>query len=247
MIRLASLLLTTTAVVLFGSAAGAADLGVQPVYKAVPAPTPLTYDWRGFYVGGHIGGVNSTVDSTTIDIATGTGKIDSSSFMGGGQVGYNFMLTPSWRFGVEADVSATSLRARQSSVVGAAVVNYARNNDLFGTVRGRVGYAANNWLFYGTGGFAWSNERVTRTQVAGVVNGAVPGISESASATLGGWVVGGGIEYGLTPNISIKAEYLHFGFERSGTTFPVAGRRWDDAVSKDTVKIGVNWRLNWAP
>jgi opacity protein-like surface antigen len=157
------------------------------------------------------------------------------------------MLTPSWLLGVEADVSATSLRASRTDVVGAAVVNYARNNDVFGTVRGRVGYAANNWLFYATGGYAWSNERATRTQLAGVVGAAVPGISETASNTLGGWVVGGGIEYGLTPNVSIRAEYLHYGFERSGTTFPLAGRRWNDATTKDAVKIGVNWRLNWAP
>ena len=40
---------------MFGGAAMAADMG-RPVYKAPPAGAlPVTYDWTGFYVGGHIG------------------------------------------------------------------------------------------------------------------------------------------------------------------------------------------------
>ena len=42
-----------------------------------------------------------------------------------------------------------------------------------------------------------------------------------------------------------RAEYLHYDFEKSQFTFPLANRRFDDRSSKDTVKIGVNWRLNW--
>src|SRR4051812_24335178 len=113
--RMSRLLLTCSVLALVGSAAGAADLGVQPVYKAVPAAAPLTYDWRGFYVGGHIGGVNNKVDSSTIDIATGisTGisSPSASGIFGGGQVGYNFMATPNWLLGIEADISAASLRS----------------------------------------------------------------------------------------------------------------------------------------
>jgi opacity protein-like surface antigen len=96
--RMSRLLLACSALVLIGSAAGAADLGVQPVYKAVPAAAPLTYDWRGFYVGAHVGGVNTKVDSNTIDIATGisTGisSPTSSGIFGGGQICYNFTVTP---------------------------------------------------------------------------------------------------------------------------------------------------------
>src|SRR5437763_1685539 len=82
-----------------------------------------------------------------------------------------------------------------------------------------LGSAAGNWLFYGTGGYAWSNERATRTQVAGAINAATPGIAETATATAGGWAAGGCIEWGLTPNISIKAEYLHYDFQNTRFTF----------------------------
>src|SRR5947207_14699642 len=113
--RMSRLLLACSALVLIGSAAGAADLGVQPVYKAVPAAAPLTYDWRGFYVGAHVGGVNSKIDSTTFDIATGlptgTNSTSPTGIMGGGQIGYNVMATPNWLIGLEADISGASLRS----------------------------------------------------------------------------------------------------------------------------------------
>jgi len=59
-----------------------------------------------------------------------------------------------------------------------------------------------DWLFYGTGGFAWADVKETRTQVAGVIGNATPGIVESASAsaTGTGWTAGGGIEWGFAQN-----------------------------------------------
>ena len=112
---------------------------------------------------------------------------------------------------------------------------------------GPTGYAAGNWLFYATGGYAWMNTTATRSQLAGTINAAIPGTVESASATVGGWAAGAGIEWGITPNVSIKAEYLHYDFQNTRFVFPLANRRWDDNTVKDSVKIGVNWRLNWGP
>ena len=61
------------------------------------------------------------------------------------------------------------------------------------------------------------------------------------------WAAGAGIEWGITPNVSIKAEYLHYDFQNTRFVFPLANRRWEDNTVKDSVKIGVNWRLNWGP
>ena len=92
---------------------------------------------------------------------------------------------------------------------------------------------------------AWSRESATRTQVAGTINLATPGTVESSASTQGGWAAGAGIEWGVTPNLSVKAEYLHYDFRNSRFVFPLANRRWEDNLTKDTVKLGVNWRLNW--
>ena len=84
----------------------------------------------------------------------------------------------------------------------------AEQVEMSGTLRGRVGYAPNlatgtgNWLFYATGGFAWSYDQFTRTQIFGVPAGgtAIPGTVENAYMVprVGG-VVGFGVEVGLTP------------------------------------------------
>ena len=250
--RMKRLLLASAALMALGSVCAiAADLGVQPVYKAATAAPPLAYDWRGFYVGGHVGAASAKIDSTTIDIATGlaTGTNSSSGTgaFGGGQIGYNFLVAPNWLLGIEADLSGASLRANITESVAGTTVNDAHKNDLFGTARGRVGYTAGNWLFYGTGGYAWSRETATRTQVAGTINAATPGTSESSASTQSGWAAGAGIEWGVTPNVSVKAEYLHYDFQNARFVFPLANRRWEDNVTKDTVKLGVNWRLNWGP
>jgi len=250
--RTQRVLLASAALVALGPACAlAADLGVQPVYKAPTAPAPLVYDWRGFYVGGHVGGASSKIDSTAIDIATGlatgTNSTSPSSVFGGGQAGYNFLVAPNWLLGVEADVSGASFRSNITETVAGSTITDGHKNDLFGTARGRVGYTSGNWLFYGTGGYAWSRESGTRTQVAGTVNAATPGTVESSSITVGGWTAGAGIEWGVTPNLSVKAEYLHYDFQNARFVFPLANRRWEDSVTKDTVKLGVNWRLNWGP
>ena len=250
--RTKRLLLASAPLLVLGSVCAiAADLGVQPVYKSPAAAPPLAYDWRGFYVGGHVGAANATVDSTTIDIATGlptgTGSTSRTGAFGGGQVGYNFLVAPNWLLGIEADISGASIRANITESVAGTTVNDAFRNDLFGTARGRVGYAAGNWLFYGTGGYAWSREAATRTQVAGTINLATPGTTEASASTQSGWAAGAGIEWGVTQNVSVKAEYLHYEFQNSRFVFPLANRRWDDNMTKDTVKLGVNWRLNWAP
>jgi outer membrane immunogenic protein len=248
--RMKRLLLASSALVVLGPVCAiAADLGVQPVYKAPAAVAPLSYDWRGFYVGAHVGAADAKIDSTTIDLATGLGTGTNSSSktgaFGGGQIGYNFMVAPNWLLGIEADLSGTGTRSSVTEFVAGTTVNDAHRNDLFGTARGRVGYAAGNWLFYGTGGYAWSRETATRLQVAGTINAATPGTFESSTNTLGGWAAGAGIEWGITPNVSVKAEYLHYDFQNSRFVFPLANRRWEDNLNKDTVKIGVNWRLNW--
>jgi len=75
-------------------------------------------------------------------------------------------------------------------------------------LRPRLGFTAGNALFYATGGLAVTNEKVNQT--TGVLNGGT--FTSSISETRLGWTIGGGIEYMLTPNWTIRAEYLHLDF-----------------------------------
>ena len=91
-------------------------------------------------------------------------------------------------FGVEGDIQATGAND--------TFAPWKFSNPWFGTVRGRVGYAFNNIMFFGTGGLAF-----------GELRGETFGLSETH--TRAGWTVGAGTEFGLTQNWSAKIEYLY--------------------------------------
>jgi outer membrane immunogenic protein len=147
----------------------------------------------------------------------GSGSVSSGKFTGGIQAGHNWQ-TGSFVYGVETDFGAFRLRgARSASGVypadsaspvdpglGFTVSNSFETNWLF-TARGRVGWAVSNWLLFATGGLAMSRVTVTNSYSDGVPVAA----SASESKLKVGWALGGGMEYALTRNWSLKGEYLY--------------------------------------
>jgi hypothetical protein len=100
--------------------------------------------------------------------------------------------------------------------------------DDFGTVRGRFGYAFDNLLLYGTGGFAWANETVTDTETCNGIKCPTKSSvfafnSASSSATPDGWAAGGGLEWRFLPNWTLRVEYLHLQFNGISNTFNLNG------------------------
>jgi opacity protein-like surface antigen len=172
-----------------------------------------------------------------------SGSTQASGIHGGGQIGFNYALTPNWIVGLEADISAADL---YSTAVGAPAFGRRENKlDGFGTLRGRAGYAWDNLLLYGTGGFSWVHEQLIRTQQIGTVNLATPGTMESASSYATGWVAGGGLEWGAAKNWTVRVEYLHFGLGAQSFTFPLAAQRVDITTRMDVVRLGANYKFDW--
>src|SRR5262249_53711034 len=140
----------------------AADLG--------PGPAPV-YDWTGFYVGGNLG---AAINSSTVDDDVHSGdlgplgkdlkdEIQSSQtvFTGGGGIGYNWQIE-NWVFGAETDFNFTdfndsSHRTGDIAGIGTFDSDLSLKANWFGTLRGRLGFAADNVLFYGTGGLAYGD------------------------------------------------------------------------------------------
>ena len=223
----ASLLFAVTTI---ASAADLPSRRIAPVY--VPPPVPV-FSWTGFYVGGNAGyafGANTTSNSFNLPAGSVTGSGGTAGtltllgnnnrrdgFTGGGQVGFNYELGsggPLGGFGfggagglvvgVEADAQYLGLGNGNNGnnyifsgtpglafvpVPGAPRANLLVNgqpgrSDFFGTVRGRLGVAVDRALLFGSGGFAYS-DRTT------------------------GYAVGGGVEYAVTNNITLRAEYLY--------------------------------------
>ena len=157
-----------------------------------------------------------------------------------------------WLVGVEADVSFPSFSAHTiggSATFGTAatgLASYAEQAEFFGTLRGRVGYAPGNWLFYATGGFAWSYDQFTRTQLAGVPVGgtATPGTVENLFMVprVGG-AVGAGVEVALTPSWTARLEYLFTDYGTRSVSFPAGAQRFDSDLTLQTLRVGLDYRL----
>ena len=131
-----------------------------------------------------------------------------------------------------------------SNAAGTLQVQNDNNTNVFGTARGRAGYIWDNWLFYGTGGFAWSYTEITRTQQVGVIGGAGPGTGQSLFATPTGWVAGAGLEWAFAPQWTARLEYLHLDLGPTSFMFTSAGLRRDVEFTMDVFRVGVNYRFN---
>ena len=177
-------------------------------------------------------------------VGTFAGSEKSSGIFGGGQIGYNYQFpsTP-WLVGVEADIDASSIRGSSSYCpvatstgpgpgTGSTFVLGCSTNSMkledFGTVRGRLGYAWDNLLFYGTGGWAWarSSSTLTNTCMGSLCPGHTSPFTSSApsvTSTLGGWAAGGGFEWAFLPHWAFRVEYLHLQFNGVGTNYAFSG------------------------
>ncbi len=242
--RLAALSGATCAIISVQLAC-AADLSTK-------APiAPLIYNWDGFYLGGHVGYGWNNIDSTTSNSNTGVVEKTSSSerdgILGGGQIGYNYMVSPNFLIGVEADFDGANLSAGNEDCLDALhCVHADGKNQWFGTVRGRLGYAHNNWLLFATGGLAWVHGTTTRT-ITVATNPLLVGEAATASGTDAGWTVGGGVEYGFTPHWSVNLEYRYMQVD-TGRDFiysvPTPNRHIDATEHINTVRLGVSYYFN---
>jgi opacity protein-like surface antigen len=117
----------------------------------------------------------------------------------------------------------------------------ARVNSIF-TATARIGYAFDRLLIYGQGGLA-AGDIDAKTVTANLLTPSIasPATTASASKTSVGWTIGAGFEYGLTQNISAKAEYLYFdlGSDTYNLGMPVAINR-----TGNIGRVGLNYRFN---
>jgi outer membrane immunogenic protein len=176
--------------------------------------------------------VESAASSVAIASVPASVITDPNGYIAGGEVGYNYQID---RFviGAEADLSASGISGRASQmgafaasppaavfgfISATTLVNAEQHLDWLGTVRARVGYVpTSNLLLYATGGLAYGQVDSTTAISQGVCTSAGGGMlcntatgTGSASAVRPGWAVGGGFEYALAENWSVKAEYLHY-------------------------------------
>jgi outer membrane immunogenic protein len=190
------------------AAASAADL---PYRSRAPYTVnqPLNgYSWAGPYLGGTLGYEWGNVSNS---------GAKPSGIAGGITGGYNWQ-SGNIVFGLETDLQATAADDK--------FANYKFSNPWFGTVRGRIGYAFNNVLVYGTGGLAY-----------GSLQAELNGLQQSKTAA--GYTVGAGAEVGIYQNWTAKIEYLYVNLSRNDYTLTGA----NNGLDFGTVRLGVNYHF----
>jgi outer membrane immunogenic protein len=201
------------------------DKSVKNVVSAEAAPS--LYNWTGFYVGAQggysygsfdpdltLGGDWSTVpaDRTAIEDARRTRLLNADGGSLGGLLGYNYQINH-WVFGLEADGSYLWLRNFRDSGIftvpatgDAFSVRNSFKTHYLATVGPRVGYAFGRFLPYVTGGLAVGDldfaQEIDQHNAAFKEGG-------SHSRTNAGWMVGGGLQYGITDYWSVRAQYQY--------------------------------------
>jgi outer membrane immunogenic protein len=215
-LRIAALALLATTTL-----AGAADMAAAPVpYTKVAAVAP-GYNWSGFYVGA-MGGYGWSR----------TGGVDFNGGFAGGTIGANWQMS-NIVIGIEGEGAWSDI----GQTTGTGLIGASDRIEAFGSITGRLGVAVDNFLIYGKGGFAAASNRISVTAL---------GLTASDTKTHTGYTVGGGVEYGFTPNWSAKAEYLfaHYQSENYFAGLLPVGVA-SGAFDVHTVKVGINYRFGW--
>jgi outer membrane immunogenic protein len=183
------------------------------------------YDWSGFSAGVNAGAAFSDVTTTAgitvpapadwLSSVKHNGNDDEAAFTGGASLGYD------WQFdhlvlGVETDINFGGFQGDQTGTFAnafgvngdTATQKLSYSSDWYGTLRGRMGFAADNMLFYGTAGLAVSTLEMDNSLDVKKGSSTTMLIDDKTDWLVGGWTAGAGVEYGFD-KWSLGAEYLY--------------------------------------
>jgi outer membrane immunogenic protein len=238
------------------SAALAADLLVAP------PPTPPLFTWTGFYLGANLGfgGDRFVYPFSAAAVAGGAAfagsvSITSSGVIGGGQVGYNWEFPNNFLLGFETDFDGAAIRGKVTANAGGSIggpfgvaAEVGSRINYIGTVRARVGYAWDRFLVYGTGGFAYGQVNSSASAAVGAGGGG-GAIFASQNSGRVGWTAGGGFEYAITKNLTVKTEYLYVNLGTptafNQTLLGVVGVNVGEKTTSNIVRAGLNYKFDW--
>lgn len=225
------------AALVFATSALAADL---PYRRQAPvdslAPVFTTFTWTGGYVGANLGWRATNFDPVmnSLEISGRT----RNSIAAGGHIGYNLQVAPNVVVGVEGDMGYGQASTKGPTVVaGPGLLSSRSSLDWAGSVRGRLGYAQDQWMVYGTGGLAFAD-----LKVQGTLNSPGATWTTTNDKWAVGYTVGAGVEYMATQNIVLRAEYLYADYGRNTVAIPNGGHASVE-VDTHTVRAGASYKF----
>lgn len=206
-------LICSAAMAAISTAALSADL---PSSRAPVAPPPIpVFSWTGVYLGGQVG--YAFGNDTLTNAAGATVSASPKGVIGGAHAGYNYQFPGNGLvLGLEGDINGSGYKGTGNL---AGVNLYTTKIPVEGSIRGRAGFAVDRALFYATGGAAFGS--IKDSFVTG----------DTSSTTRVGYTVGGGIQYAITNDWSVRAEYRYTNYGTFTETLPIAAT---SVLHKDT-------------
>lgn len=225
--------------------AGAMDLNTFS-----PAPQPQKPDWAGFYLRNNSsGGGSDSAPWTTMVPSTGFASAAAPATSVNSTFGYNSQ-TGNFVFGLEGSLAAANFDGRFTApyLPGMTAGAWTPNMNWLGTVTGKVGYSFGQWLPYLKGGFATA-------EIGSPLQGAPVGAFTQSTQQLSGWTAGVGLEYQITPKLSLGLEYLYADFGNSGGSgapgtlggAPISGAPevYSTALKSQSLLGRLNYKAGW--
>jgi outer membrane immunogenic protein len=252
-----------------GQTTRAADMPPGVIYPAMYPAATAPFTFTGFYAGANIGGAlggskyletpNGAFGPAAADVAgVGTSSASPRGVLGGLEAGYN------WQFGrfvlgIETDFSGWDMSSNSGGTAqgtpppgfgpAGSLINYSSSGTVTSnwlyTLRPRVGFANGNMLTYLTAGLAVTNLRFSESITFGT---GAPTLTGSTSTTVAGWTAGGGVEYALSYNWFIKAEYLYASFSNQNAaqvvgSFPTLTGTATANLNANIIRGGFDYRF----
>jgi outer membrane immunogenic protein len=236
--RTVTFLLVCCAAACLTQAAAATELNYLPA----PSPAPDKPGWAGFYFQDKSPALSGAAPWSGLDPSRGFASPNSIKPPVNETFGYNFQ-SGNLVFGLEGSLAAANFDGKFTSPYLPGAGAWTPNMNWLGTVTGRVGYSFGQWLPYVKGGFAAAD-------VGSPLQGApIGGFSQGTE--LGGWTGGVGLEYQLSPKLSLGLEYLYtdlstgLGGPPGGTPLTGSPEVYSTALKSQSLIGRLNYKAGW--
>lgn len=185
--------------------------------SAMPRSSPIPYDiypvcWQGFYLNGQLGMgenreharfTNSNYFNTLGPVLLGSHYKDKAQgFVGGGALGYNYQ-NERLVLGVEAGGVSTNFKKSRNSPFFPATDIFSSHFQGIAFVKGRAGFAYEDWLLFATGGWAEGRQILKLRDTSS-------GIEAKLKTWAQGWTFGAGFDCKLAECLSMGMGYDYY-------------------------------------